>query len=89
MHLAIYATCSLINALGTVLESAVFDTNITSPRLNVLRGKFDLMAKMQTAKWKKNYQQQPTCQLLLFQRSDVLHWRLILSLALAYAGIPL
>lgn len=79
MYLAVYATSSLINALGTGLESAVFDTNITSPRLSVLRGKFDLMPKVHTAKWKKIYQQQPTCQLLVFQRFDVLHWRLILS----------
>lgn len=43
----------MINALGAVLESTVFDTNITSTRLSVLRGKFDLMPKVHTAKWKK------------------------------------
>lgn len=79
MHLAICATRSLINALGTVLESAVFDINIRYPRLSVLRGKFDLMPKVHTAKWKKNYHQQTICRLLVFHRFDVLHWRLILS----------
>lgn len=46
-------TLSLINALGTVLEPAIFDTNTTSTRLIVFRGKFDLMLKVHTTKWKK------------------------------------